>query len=179
MEQTSLFNVLIVIYSLIVISTIFMGCGENRKVVVFKDYDDLGLSMLLPLSTGGLIILFSYFGLESWVGLTVGGITGLVLLCLLGIKTFHNNQGNVFKTLLALNTKIPLSVIWVFSLFQTLNPSGRTAQERRSNRGFGLIMLTVITPILGLLVVEKEGSLFNPKQWIKGRRVGAAVRSNL
>ncbi len=53
-----------------------------------------------------------------------------------------------------------------------LKPSGATAAERRSSRGTAMIVLAILTPIIGLVVANKEGSLFNPKDWIRGRRVG-------
>jgi len=38
--------------------------------------------------------------------------------------------------------------------------------------------LAIITPIIGLLVADKSGALFNPKQWIKGKRIGS-IRNHM
>jgi hypothetical protein len=41
-----------------------------------------------------------------------------------------------------------------------------------------MVILAILTPIPGLLVLNKEGSLFNPKSWLAGRRVGN-IRNHL
>lgn len=43
----------IVFYGLliIIIVGVFLGAGRNRRIVVFSDYDDLGLTFLIPAST--------------------------------------------------------------------------------------------------------------------------------
>jgi hypothetical protein len=38
--------------------------------------------------------------------------------------------------------------------------------------------MAILTPIIGMLVVKREGSMFNPKEWIKGRRIGG-IRNHL
>ena len=85
----------------------------------------------------------------------------------------------MFRALLALCTKLPLAILWVFSLVSMLNPQGKNARERRQARGIAMIILTIITPIVAQLVVEKKGSLFNPKQWIKGRHGVSHIRNHL
>jgi hypothetical protein len=54
-----------------------------------------------------------------------------------------------------------------------LNPSGKTAKQRRKNRASALMLMAILTPIISMLIVEKKGSLFNPRDWIKGRRIGS------
>jgi len=54
-----------------------------------------------------------------------------------------------------------------------LNPTGKTATKRRKNRGMALVIMALITPIIGMLVVNKEGSIFNPRDWVKGRQIGS------
>lgn len=66
--------------------------------------------------------------------------------------------------------KLPLAFLWVINLFSLINPSGQTAKQRRESQA--LLFLTTITPIIGILVVDKSGKLFSPRQWIKGKRVG-------
>ena len=41
-----------------------------------------------------------------------------------------------------------------------------------------LVIVGHLAPIIGMLVVEKEGSLFNPRDWIKDKRIGS-VRNHL
>lgn len=91
---------------------------------------------------------------------------------------YVDNNCHLFKTILSLFTKFPLAIIWVLNMLSVLSPGGRTAAERRRNRGSSLIILTILTPIMSALVVEREGSLFNPVSWFRGRRIGS-VRNNL
>jgi len=88
------------------------------------------------------------------------------------INTYKANNGQMIHTLLAFVTKIPIGIIFVFHLLEIINPSGKTINERRQNRRNALVVLTLLTPIIAGLVVNKEGSFFNPKSWIRRRRVG-------
>ncbi len=98
----------------------------------------------------------------------VSGILAIKLL----INTYLDNNRKILKTLLAFLTKIPLGVIWMINFINVLDPSGKTINERRQNRRNALVVLTLLTPIIAGLVVNKEGSFFNPKSWIRRRRVG-------
>lgn len=163
---------------IIVVVGVFKGAGANRSIIVFADYDDLGLSILIPASFVLISLLFRLFGGNPAIGMMIGAAVALWLLVILIKNTFIANANRIGPTALALATKIPLSVIWFLSLVNTLNPSG-TGRQRASNRALAILILALLTPILGLLVVDKSGSTFNPRNWIKGRRVGSVVRSNL
>ena len=162
----------------VVVIGIFKGAGANRSIVVFADYDDLGLSILIPASFFLISLLFRLFGGSPAIGMIIGAIVALWLMVILIKNTYIANGSRPGPTALALVTKIPLSVIWFISLVSTLNPSG-TGRQRTSNRALAMLILALLTPILALLVVDKSGSTFNPRNWIKGRRVGSVVRSNL
>ena len=73
---------------------------------------------------------------------------------------------------IVLVTKLPLAFLWVINLFSLIKPSGQTAKQRRESQATALLVLTTITPIIGILVVDKSGEPFSPRQWIKGKRVG-------
>lgn len=178
-NNVDIFSIGVGIYALIVVICIGLGIGERRKLVIFKNYDDLGLAFLVPSSGVALLLILRYVGVSLDISQGVAGIVSSFLLLKLIYNTYLDNNGNIFKTILCINTKLPLALVWVLCLFQTLNPSGKTAAQRRSNRGGAMFILAILTPILGLLVETKEGSMFNPKSWIKGRRVGSNIRSNL
>lgn len=160
------------LFFVIVIVGVYKGFGENRSITVFKDYDDLGLTFLIPASFVLIRLIFSYLGGSATVATIIASITALVLFVILAKNTYADNGRDAAKTILALITKLPLAVIWIFALIQVLNPSGNNAAQRRSNRGSALIVLTLLTPIIIGLVVDKSGNIFNPRSWVKGRRVG-------
>lgn len=166
------YGIIFTIYAVIVIVGIFLGFGEQRKVVIFRDYDDLGLTFLIPASFFLIVYIFSYFGISQKFSSIIGGGVALLLTFKLLKDTYLDNNRNVKFTLLAFFTKIPLAIIWILNFINMLNPSGKTAQQRSSSRGISMVILAILTPILIALVVEKEGSYFNPRSWIRGRRVG-------
>jgi len=165
-------------YGLLIIVTIFKGAGENRSVIIFKDYNDLGLTFLMPASAFLIFTIFTLLGGKYEYALILSAGVFFVLLLMLVRNTYIINDKKIFKTILSLLTKIPLSLIWLMSFFTMLKPSGQTAAQRRSQRGGAMIILAILTPIIGLVVAEKEGSIFNPRQWIRGRRVGG-MRNHL
>lgn len=172
------YQIFLFLYALLMIITIFKGAGENRIIIIFKDYNDLGLTFLMPASAVLIFIILSYMGMQPQYTMVLSGGVFLVLLIMLVRNTYIINNRKIWKTVLSLLTKIPLSLIWLMSFFTMLKPNGATAAERRSQRGGAMIVLAILTPIIGLVVAEKEGSLFNPRNWIRGRRVGN-IRNHL
>lgn len=168
----SQYEIIFSVYAVVVIVGIFLGYGENRKVVVFRDYDDLGLTFLIPASFFLIQYIFSYFGVSQKISLIIGGTVAIALTLKLIKDTYEDNNRVLKFALLAFLTKVPLAVIWVLNLINMLNPSGRTAEQRRGSRQASMVILAILTPIVAALVVNKEGSFFNPKNWIRGRRVG-------
>lgn len=75
-------------------------------------------------------------------------------------------------------TKFPLAFLWVINLFSLIKPSGQTAKQRRESQATALLVLTTITHIIGILVVDKSGELFSPRQWIKGKRI-SSIRNHM
>jgi hypothetical protein len=72
-----------------------------------------------------------------------------------------------------------LAIIWILNILTLLNPGDKNAGQRSQNRGVALIILTILTPIIAMLVVDKQGSTFNPKNWLKGRRGVVGIRNHL
>lgn len=174
------YNIALAIGFIVVIAGIVLGWGENRKIVVFRDYNDLGLTFLIPASFVVINLLFTqFFKGDARVGLAIAGSVAGGLTLLLLVNTFKDNQNNILKSLLAFLTKLPLGIIWVLNLFTLLNPQGKSARQRAQSRGMALIILTVLTPIIAMLVVDRDGSAFNPKNWLKGRRGVGGIRNHL
>ena len=169
----------IVVALVIVITGIVKGWGENRSIIIFKDFDDLGLTFLVPAAGVLIVLLFSWLGGNQMVAMLCGSVVSAGLFVLMVRNTYIINSCSIPKTLLAVATKMPLALIWVFNMIQLLNPGGKTAQARRQSRGQALVILAIITPIIGALVVERSGTYFNPASWLRGRRVGSGIRDSL
>lgn len=164
------YNLFLLIYFVIIIVTMFMGYGDDRKVVIFHDYDDVGLSFLIPASFLLILYLFLSFGGNPKFGILLASIIAMVLFVLLVQNTYISNNKSFVHTILSIITKIPLSIIWLLSLIFIVNPIGKTAIQRRKNKNIAMVILVILTPIIGMLVAEKQGSLFNPKKWMKRKQ---------
>ena len=178
MDGYNIYNIGLLIGFSIVIIGIFLGAGKNRKIIVFKDYDDLGLTFLIPTSFFGIIFIFHMFGGSPKFSIPLAAIVSFILFCIMIKNSYIDNDRVIWKLLLSVVTKLPLAFLWVINLMSLIKPSGQTAKQRRENRANALLILAIITPIIGLLVVDKSGALFNPKQWIKGKRVGS-IRNHM
>ena len=168
----------ILVYFIVMIVTMFKGYGENRTVIIFRDYNDLGLTFLIPASFVLIFYLFMMFGGKPSWGMGLALVVSVSLFVILVKNTYEDNNKAMLPTVLSIMTKVPLGIIWIMNFITMLNPSGKTASKRRKSRGTALVILAILTPIIGMLVVEKEGSLFNPRDWIKGKRIGS-IRNHL
>ncbi|HEO98596.1 MAG TPA: hypothetical protein ENO02_04770 [Epsilonproteobacteria bacterium] len=159
-------------FGLIVI-TMFMGVGENRKIVIFQDYDDVGLTFLIPVSFVLIMMIAPSVGGEpKYAGIFALIVSGGLFLLLIR-NTYMYNNGSIPYTIMALITKIPLGLLWVWLLIGVTNPSGKTAENRRKNRAQALLLFTLITPLILLFIADKTGNRFNPKDWLRYKRVGS------
>lgn len=178
MEGYNIYNIILLGYFSIVITGIFLGAGKNRTIIVFRDYDDLGLTFLIPTSLFGIIFIFHMLGGSPNFSVPLAIIVAFILFCIMVKNSYIDNDRVIWKVLMALLTKLPLAFLWVINLISLIKPSGQTARQRRESRANALLVLAIITPIIGLLVADKSGALFNPKQWIKGKRIGS-IRNHI
>ncbi len=176
--NSDIYNVILVGYFIVLLTGVINGWGKNRSIIIYKDYDDLGLTFLVPASFVLINLIFIYLGGNQQLSMIIGLVVAIGLFIKLVSNTYKDNNKNLGITILVLLTKVPLSIIWIMNLVQVLNPDGKSS-KRSKNRGTALVILTFLTPIIGMLVVEKSGSYFNPKSWLSGRRVGSSVRNNL
>ena len=172
------YQIFLIAYFVMMIVTMFKGYGENRTIIIFKDYNDLGLTFLIPASFVLIYILFTSLGGNPQWGVILAAIVAIILFFILIKNSYIDNNRSLLHTSLAILTKMPLGIIWIINLISILNPSGKTAMKRRKNRGSALVILALLTPIVTMLVVEKQGSFFNPRDWVRGRRIGS-IRNHL
>jgi len=85
------------------------------------------------------------------------GIEGLLLVWII-VTTYLDNR-NIFKTLLAIITKIPLGVIFAIYLIDLISPGGSKRGQRRQSRGIAAIILLFLGPILFGLVKNRVWSV--------------------
>jgi len=161
------------IYTLIawiVFVVIGVVMGFKQKIIVFRDYNDLGLAFLLGLVPVILLSIFQFVAQDNQkVGFVFIVVVESGLFLWVVLRTFQDNQ-NPIGVLFALVTKITLSVLFIINLLNFVTPSGKTSSERASSRRTGFAFLLVLSPIVFSLVKNKEG-IFNPERTLAGRGI--------
>lgn len=138
--------------------------GWNQKIVVFRNYNDLGMVFASGVSIYAAIIVAITFASESKsmqaLSFFLIAIAVFLLIYLIA-RTFIDNK-SFFLGALALVTKITLSGLFLFNLISLLSPSGKTQRQRSKDRSNALLWLIFLTPVIYHLVRDKEG-IFCPR----------------
>lgn len=87
MKNITFFDCVLAAYFVLVIYGIFKGAGDNRSIIIFKDYDDLGLTFLIPASYA----LITSIGGGQLIANILGAGAALTLLLKLSKNTYSNN----------------------------------------------------------------------------------------
>jgi len=146
------------IYGSIGIVLLGIILGFTKTITVYRDFADLTKVFMLVLAPIGLFYILGDKIDNRILRNIFIGIEGLLLIWII-VTTFIDNR-NIFKTLLALITKIPLGVIFAIYLVNLISPSGK---NRRQSRGISGIVMLFLGPILFGLVRNRVW-IFNKKQ---------------
>lgn len=141
------------IYGSIGILLLGIILGFTKTITVYRDFADLTKVFMLVLAPLGLFYILGDKIDNRILKNIFFGIEGLLLLWII-LTTFIDNR-NIFKTLLALITKIPLGVIFAIYLVNLISPSGK---NRRQSRGIAGIVMIFLAPILFGLVKNRVWS---------------------
>jgi len=146
------------IYGSIGILLLGIILGFTKTITVYRDFADLTKVFMLVLAPIGLFYILGDKIENRILQNIFFGIEGLLLVWII-VTTFIDNR-NIFKTLLALITKIPLGVIFAIYLVNLISPSGK---NRRQSRGISGIVMLFLGPILFGLVRNRVW-IFNKMQ---------------
>jgi len=138
------------IYGSIGILLLGIILGFTRTITVYRDFADLTKVFMLVLAPIGLFYILGDKIDNRILRNIFIGIEGLLMIWII-VTTFLDNR-NIFKTLLALITKIPLGVIFAIYLVNLIAPSGK---NRRQSRGIAGIVMIFLAPILFGLVKNR------------------------
>ncbi|HBS86266.1 MAG TPA: hypothetical protein DEA97_06905 [Bacteroidales bacterium] len=141
------------IYGSIGILLLGIILGFTKTITVYRDFADLTKVFMLVLAPLGIFYILGDKIENRILQNIFFGIEGLLLLWII-VTTFIDNR-NIFKTLLALITKIPLGVIFAIYLVNLISPSGK---NRRQSRGIAGIVMIFLAPILFGLVKNRVWS---------------------
>ncbi len=138
------------IYGSIGILLLGIILGFTRTITVYRDFADLTKVFMLVLAPIGLFYILGDKIDNRILKNIFFGIEGFLLLWII-VTTFIDNR-NIFKTLLALITKIPLGVIFAIYLVDLISPRGKNL---RRSRGIAGIVMLFLAPILFGLVKNR------------------------
>jgi hypothetical protein len=141
------------IYGSIGILLLGIILGFTKTITVYRDFADLTKVFMLVLAPLGIFYILGDKIENRILQNIFFGIEGLLLVWII-VTTFIDNR-NIFKTLLALITKIPLGVIFAIYLVNLISPSGK---NRRQSRGIAGIVMIFLAPILFGLVKNRVWS---------------------
>ena len=127
--------------------------GFTKTITVYRDYADLTKVFMLVLAPIGLFQILGDKIESKTINTILIGIEGILLLWIL-VTTYLDNR-NIFKTILAFITKIPLGVIFAIYLVNLISPSGGSKGKRSQGRGFSGLILIFLAPILYGLVKNR------------------------
>ncbi len=158
-----------IIWMLIVVAGTVLGF--MKKITVYRNYDDIGLvflMMLLPF----VAVMASQFlqDIEKNVFYALLGVFGcaeVFLFVVSGVRTYQDNS-NIVTALVALLTKLTLSVLFLYNLIRLISPGGHTHLDNRRGRENAALWLLVLAPIVYGLVRDKVG-IFNPEKTLQSR----------
>ncbi len=132
--------------------------GWQKRIVIFNNYDDLGLTFLSFIIPFPAFLIYGYLG-QSKITLYFFLTLELILVLYLIYRSFIDNQKNIFYTFLALYTKFPISFIYLLNLLSVLD--NLLNKNKRNKSLLSVIFLFVLTPILTKLIKNKSGVLNN------------------
>jgi hypothetical protein len=145
-------NNLTLIVLIAIMSIIGLGAllGYMGKIVVYRDFKDLGFVFAIVLFPMTVFFALMKFGVQSFDWLRVPFIIFVsVMLIKILVSTFKDN-GNIFKAVLAFSTKIPLGILLIIALIEFIGP------KRRQNRGYAFAALLFLTPLVVSLIDNKD-----------------------
>lgn len=140
--------------------------GLMNKITVFRDFDDLGLVFLNVVLPIALFLGFKWFQIQEQLvsQLFIGAVTLGIFVFVIHRTSQDNHLAGV---LIALITKVSLSIIFIVNFLDFVAPSAESWAERSKKRRRGLVLLLAIAPICYKLVRKKEG-IFNPFSGVPG-----------
>jgi len=115
------------IYGCVGILLLGIILGFTRTITVYRDFADLTKVFMLVLAPIGLFYILGNKIDNRILKNIFIGIESLLLIWII-VSTYFDNR-NIFKTLLAIITKIPLGVIFAIYLVNLISANGKNRRK--------------------------------------------------
>lgn len=160
--------IIILLIFIILIVTYFKGNDSSRLIVVFEDWNDVGLSFFSIIFPIFITIIIMNIQFLSAYAILIGLVLMFMLLSKLALHTYKSNSGNIIYFLMAYVTKIILGMTLFIQVMNVISPDAD--EEGNSNFWSAVLILVIVIPVVNNLVVnKKQGSKINPFAWISKR----------
>jgi len=158
--------IMLILFTIIV--TYFKGKEGNRSIVVYEDWNDLGLSFFAIIFPVLVTITIMNIQFLSLYALPVGFALMIIMLGKLAFYTYKSNNGNLIYFLMAYITKIFLGMTLFIQILNVIS----SEEDENGNSSFwsAVLILIIVIPMINKLVINKDqGSKKNPLKWISLR----------
>jgi hypothetical protein len=161
------FKYFLISYLIILVIGIFLGAF--KKISVYEDFNDLGVTLLIFILPTIVISGMLLYGIriESWLLYLLSGI--VIALTVITIRYSFNGNQSIYAAIYSIIVKIPLTLLFTLLIFDLLI-SKTTKGRRNSSKGYLFLVLLAFTPILLSLIKEKRG-VFAPQFLINRARI--------
>jgi len=146
----------------------FKDTDGEEGIVVYLNYYDVFKCLSIFLIPLIVIYLGSMF--KQAEAAKIFSILYAVIM-ILHVSYISAKHNKVSAMPVVLISKLSLSIIWVYALYETLNPSGKTYKDRRGSRTIAVMVMMIITPIVNMLVLGNDG-----KELIQSRLKGRSFK---
>lgn len=147
----------IVILALIIPIVFGIINGLKGKIVVFRSYDDLWLVFLAVIVP--IALFFICAALQSVTMTVASCIAEVVILSTIAHRTYIDNRRNIFLTLLALYTKLPLSGLFILQFISYLYNLSKPLYRRTTGIAT-LVSIICLAPLIHRLIKNKKGIFY-------------------
>lgn len=158
-----------VLYSLIGVLLLGIVLGFRKTIVVYRDFNDLGIVfsiVLIPMSAMLILLKLGFSDIPEFV-YTLLLVLEILVLLVIAYSTWKDNP-NPLKWVLAMYTKIPLGVLFILVFVDFLVPEERRDARKRQGQ---MALLLLLAPIIIGLVKDKQGLLSMRRTIVRlGRR---------
>lgn len=161
--------IIIISIFIIIFITYLKATNKNQTIIVYEDWNDVGLSFFSIIFPIFITVLFLNIDSLSKYAFFIGFILLVTLLGKLVLDTYKANNGNILYFLMAFITKIFLGMTLFTQIINIISP--QEDENGNSNFWSAILILLVVVPMVKNLVVNKnQGSKVNPFMWISSRK---------
>lgn len=123
--------------------------GVTDRAVFYRDTGDIFVPFCAPLAMIGFGALGAMLQMEYLI--YVGAIVAVGIIAFVFKRSFDYNVDFIPSFTVAL-AKVALSWIYIFKIMEIINPGGKTMLERSRRRGFAILVVALLTPLVMRLV---------------------------